>query len=63
MEPALALVALVVVAVAFDLRRLIELEHLRHDRGTPQVIRSMPLSFKAPPAPYQSSTTAEGRNP
>lgn len=55
---ALALAGLIVVAVAFELRRLIELEHLRRERDTPAVIRSMPLSFKAPPAPYQSSTGA-----
>lgn len=56
MDPALALAGLIVVAAAFELRRLRELAALRRDPGTPQVIRSMPLTFKAPPAPYQSST-------
>lgn len=53
---ALALAGLIVVAVGFELRRLVELERLRRDPGTPPVIRSMPLSFRTPSAPYQSST-------
>jgi hypothetical protein len=58
MDAPLAVAALVVVALGFELRHLVELARLARDRDreTPVVIRSMPLSFKAPPAPYQSST-------
>lgn len=57
-DPALALAGLIIVAVGFELRRLHELAQLVRDPGTPPVIRSMPLTFKAPSAPYQSSTGA-----
>jgi len=53
MDPSLALAGLVVVAVGFELRRLVELARLAHDPGTPAVIRSVPLTFRNPPQPYQ----------
>jgi hypothetical protein len=61
MDAPLAIAALVVVALGFELRRLVELARLARDRNreTPAVIRSMPLTFRNPPAPYQSSTTGE----
>lgn len=60
MDAALALAALIVVALGFELRHLVELAHLRRDRdrGTPAVISSVPLSFTVQPAPWQSSTSA-----
>ena len=55
MGPCLALAGLVVVAVGFELRRLVELARLRRDRDrtTPAVIHQMPLTFRNPPQPYQ----------
>lgn len=59
MDALLAIAALVIAAIGFELRHLVELARLARDRDreTPVVIRSMPLTFTVPPAPYQSSTT------
>jgi hypothetical protein len=48
----LAIAALVVVALGFELRRLVELARLRRDPGTPVVIRSMPWGTPRRPEPW-----------
>lgn len=57
MDATLALIALIVVAVGLELRHLVELARLAHDRDreTPVVISSVPLTFRNPPQPYQST--------
>jgi len=57
MDPLTAVVGLVLALVALELGFLAGLERGRRDPGTPEVIRSMPLTFKARPAPWESSTT------
>ena len=61
MDPLYAVVGLVLALVALEVGFLAGLERGRRDPGTPEVIRSMPLSFRAPPAPWQSSTTGGTR--